>query len=129
MASLDSRVLPNLRTREAIQGYLRGLAQQLGVKEADEWLARELDSRDQLSHLRGSFNMPTIGDMLDEEERESGEEKQPVEQAGVDWPPSSPAVGPTLYMYLVGAPFCNSRALSCMYTGHSVSSTHLPLLQ
>ena len=79
MASLDSRVLPSLRTREAIQGYLRGLAQQLGVKQADEWLARELDGRDQLSHLRGSFNYPTIGDMLDEEERDSGEEKQHVE--------------------------------------------------
>jgi len=79
MASLDSRVLPNLRTREAIQGYLRGLAQQLGVKQADEWLARELDGRDQLSHLRSSFNYPTIGDMLDEEERDSGEEKQHVE--------------------------------------------------
>lgn len=76
MASLDSRTLPDLGTREAIQGYLRGLAQQLEVREADERLARELDSRDQLSYLRGSFNMPTIADMLNEEERDSGEEKQ-----------------------------------------------------
>ena len=64
--------IPDLRTRDAIRGYLRGLAQQLGVKEEDEWLARELDRRDQLAHLRTSFHIPTIGDLLDEKERDAG---------------------------------------------------------
>ena len=36
-------VLPSLGTREAIQGYLRGLAMQLGVGITDSRLVEELD--------------------------------------------------------------------------------------
>ena len=66
------RSLPDLRTRAAVQGYLRGLAQQLGVKEDDDAMAAELDQRDCLAHLRDNFNVPRVGRLLDEEERAPG---------------------------------------------------------
>ena len=73
-ASVNSvgRSIPDLRTKDAIRGYFHGLAQQLGVKWDDEKLARELDLRDELAHLRTSFHVPTIGDLLDEEQRDPG---------------------------------------------------------
>lgn len=68
-----TRRLPDLRTRDAIQGYLRGVAQLLGVKEDDDAVAAELDQRDCLAHLRNSFHIPSLGQLLNEAEKDPGE--------------------------------------------------------
>lgn len=56
--------LPDLRTRTAIQDYIRGVAQQLGVEEDDEAVAVELDRRDCLAPFRDSFHVPSVGQLL-----------------------------------------------------------------
>lgn len=62
--------LPDLRTRDAIHGYIRGVAEQVGVKEDDDLVAAELDRRDALSPFRKSFRVPSVDQIL---EREQGE--------------------------------------------------------
>ena len=64
--------LPDLRTREAIQSYLRGLAAELGVSLGDPQLAAELDKRDKLAEFRSKFHVPIISDFLEKEERAEG---------------------------------------------------------
>ena len=64
--------LPDLRTREAIQSYLRELAAELGVSLGDPRLAAELDKRDKLAEIRSKFHIPIISDFLEEEEKAEG---------------------------------------------------------
>ncbi len=64
--------LPDLRTSEAIRGFLHGLAMQLGTDLADPWVAHELDKRDRLAGMRARFHVPKIADILDEGERAKG---------------------------------------------------------
>lgn len=64
--------LPDLRTSEAIHGFLNGLAMQLGTDLADPWVAHELDKRDRLAGMRSRFHVPRISEILEEEEREKG---------------------------------------------------------
>ena len=64
--------LPDLRTRDAIQSYLRGLAAELGVSLGDPRLAAELDKRDKLAEFRSKFHVPTISDFLEEGDRAEG---------------------------------------------------------
>ncbi len=64
--------LPDLRTRHDIQTYLSGVAKELGVSLERDEVAAELDRRDQLAKLRGEFNIPTIGELIDENERGKG---------------------------------------------------------
>ena len=71
--------LPDLRTRHDIQSYLLGVAKELGVALEKAEVAAELDRRDQLARFREEFNVPTIGELLDENEREKGTESWVVE--------------------------------------------------
>lgn len=64
--------LPDLRTREAIRGFLHELAGRLDGRLADERTARELDRRDQLAGMRDKFHVPLISELLEEEERAPG---------------------------------------------------------
>ena len=64
--------LPDLRTRDAIQSYLRGLAAELGVSLGDPRLAAELDKRDKLAEFRSKFHVPVISDFLEEGDRAEG---------------------------------------------------------
>ena len=64
--------LPELETRDEVQKYLQGLAEELGVSLESSELAGELDRRDQLAHLRQKFSMPIIGKMLDGADIEKG---------------------------------------------------------
>ena len=64
--------LPDLRTRDAIQSYLRGLAAELGVSLGDPRLAAELDKRDKLAEFRSKFHVPIISDFLEEGDRAEG---------------------------------------------------------
>lgn len=65
--------LPELRTREEIQLYLRGVAESMGVALDSSKVAEELDKRDQLAEFRRKFQLPTIGQLLDENERDESE--------------------------------------------------------
>ena len=60
--------LPSLRTREEVQGYITGLADQLGVSLDDGEIAAELDKRDQLARFRSQFHYPTVGELLEKED-------------------------------------------------------------
>ena len=57
--------LPNLQTREEVQGYLRGLSAELGLPITDPKFAAALDSRDQLAGFRSKFYIPKIGELLE----------------------------------------------------------------
>ena len=59
--------LPSLRTREEVQGYITGLAGELGVSLDDGGVAAELDRRDQLAKFRHQFHYPTVGELLEKE--------------------------------------------------------------
>lgn len=63
--------LPDLRTREEIQTFLLGVAKEVGVALDSSEVAEELDRRDQLAEFRGKFELPTIGQLLDEHERDA----------------------------------------------------------
>ena len=65
--------LPDLRTRDAIHGFLNGLAMQLGTDLSDPWVAHELDKRDKLADMRSKFLVPKISDLLDDEEKATGQ--------------------------------------------------------
>lgn len=64
------RTLPDLRTRDAIRSYIRGVAEQLGVKEDDDALAVELDGRDALARFRNCFHVPSVDQILEREQSE-----------------------------------------------------------
>ena len=64
-----SESLPDLRTRDAVLGYLRGIAKLLKVEEDNDAVAKELDKRDSLSHLRNCFLLPRVGKLLNEAEK------------------------------------------------------------
>ena len=66
--------LPDLRTREEIQSYLHGVAKEVGMAINSPEVALELDRKDQLAGFRGKFEVPTIGQLLEEHERAAGEE-------------------------------------------------------
>ena len=68
MSQAGRAVLPSLSTREEVQGFITGLAGQLGVGLDDKHLAAELDKQDQLAELRGQFHVPRVGDLLDKGE-------------------------------------------------------------
>ena len=57
--------LPNLKTREEVQGYLKGLSAELGLPITDPKFAAALDSRDQLAGFRSKFYIPKIGELLE----------------------------------------------------------------
>ena len=78
--SYDSE-LPDLRTRDDIQGLLRGLARQLKVSEDSEALAAKLDELDQLSHLRTCSNVPTVGSLLGKTDKDTVENGKDQSQA------------------------------------------------
>ena len=67
------RSLPDLRTREAIHGYLHGLALQLGKDLVDPGVAHELDQKDKLAGFREKFHVPKISELLEEDERAKGQ--------------------------------------------------------
>ena len=62
---MSSAELPDLRTREEVQGYLKDLSSQLGLSLSDPQFAVALDSRDQLKKLREEFNIPKNGELLE----------------------------------------------------------------
>ena len=64
-SSMSSAELPDLRTREEVQGYLKDLSSQLGLSLSDPQFAVALDSRDQLKKLREEFNIPKNGELLE----------------------------------------------------------------
>lgn len=66
------KVLPDLRNREKIQAYLTSVAQEVGGALDSSEVAAELDSRDELAFLRNMFHYPTIGELLEVEERDPG---------------------------------------------------------
>ena len=57
--------LPNLQTRDEVQGYLRELSVELRLPITDPKFAAALDSRDQLAGFRNKFYIPKIGELLD----------------------------------------------------------------
>ena len=57
--------LPNLKTREEVQGYLKGLSAELGLPITDPKFAAALDSRDQLAGFRSKFYITKIGELLE----------------------------------------------------------------
>ena len=57
--------LPDLQTRDEVQGYLRGLSAELGLPITDPKFATALDSRDQLAGFRNKFHIPKIGELLE----------------------------------------------------------------
>ena len=61
----SSAELPDLRTREEVQGYLKDLSSQLGLSLSDPQFAVALDSRDQLKKFREEFNIPKNGELLE----------------------------------------------------------------
>lgn len=61
---------PELKSREELQTYLRGVAEERGVSLESAEVAQELDRRDQLATFRKKFAIPTIGQLLDEDERD-----------------------------------------------------------
>ena len=65
--------LPELKTRDEIQRYIVGVAEEMGVTIASDQLATELDRRDGLADYRDKFEIPTIGQLLDEDERAKDE--------------------------------------------------------
>lgn len=65
-----AKKLPELRTRGEIQSYLRSVADEVGMSLHSPRVAEELDRRDQLANFRGKFALPTIGQLLDEAERD-----------------------------------------------------------
>ena len=69
---MEGACLPDLRTRQAVQGYLRGVATEIGVVLSDKGLALELDRRDQLAPFRSKFNIPLLSTLLEEDAREDG---------------------------------------------------------
>ncbi len=62
--------LPELTTREEVQSFLRGVAAEVGVALEDSRVAEELDRRDELAPFRKKFSLPTIGQLLEESERD-----------------------------------------------------------
>lgn len=67
-----SKVLPDLRNRDEIQAYLASVAQEVGGALDSSEVAAELDRRDELAPFRKMFHYPTIGEFLEEEERDPG---------------------------------------------------------
>lgn len=55
-----------------MQEYLDAVARNLGSPLESRAVASELDMRDPLADFRGRFEVPTIGELLDEEERDPG---------------------------------------------------------
>lgn len=70
--------LPQLATREEIQSYLTGVAAEVGVALEDPRVAEELDKRDELAAFRKKFALPTIGQMLEEEQRDASKCCPPI---------------------------------------------------
>lgn len=62
--------LPELRTRDEIQTYLKGVAKEMDMALDSPKVAEELDKRDQLSEFRKKFSVPTIGQLLEESQRD-----------------------------------------------------------
>ena len=59
-------------TREQVQSFLQSLAGELNVPLEDPAIASKLDARDSLASFRTRFEVPTIGELLDEDDRDSG---------------------------------------------------------
>ena len=70
MASTNG--LPDLRTRDEVQSYLRRLAAEKNLKLTDPEFAATLDSLDQLSKFREKFFIPKIGELLKGREISNG---------------------------------------------------------
>lgn len=67
--------LPDLRTRGEIQSYLSRVAGEVAEALESSKVAEELDRRDQLAGFRAKFEVPTIGQLLDEHERDASKAK------------------------------------------------------
>ncbi len=63
----------DLTSRDEVQSYLLRLADDLGVPLDDAAVATELDKRDELASFGGRFEVPKIGDLLEEEKRDPGQ--------------------------------------------------------
>ena len=63
--------LPELTTREEVQSFLQSVAAEVGVALEDSRVAEELDKRDELAPFRKKFSFPTIGQLLEESERDA----------------------------------------------------------
>lgn len=59
-------------TREEVQSYLLSLEGDLSVPLEDPAVAAELDRRDKLASFRERFEVPSIGELLDEGDRDPG---------------------------------------------------------
>lgn len=55
-----------VRTREEVQGYLQQLAREQGLELSDPQFAAVLDKQDELAHYRSRFNIPVVGNMMDD---------------------------------------------------------------
>ena len=72
MATIMDKVLPDLRSRGEIQSYLKTVEKEVGGALSSPHVAAELDKRDQLAGFREKFEVPKIGKLLDENERDKG---------------------------------------------------------
>lgn len=63
-----AKVLPELKSREDVQAYLRSVAEEVGVALESSEVAAELDRRDQLAGFRDKFHVPTIAQLLEQDE-------------------------------------------------------------
>ena len=63
-----AKVLPELRSRGEVQGYLKSVAEEVGMALESSEVAAELDRRDQLAAFRDKFHIPTIGQLLERDE-------------------------------------------------------------
>ena len=59
-------------TRDQVQDYLLTLVEELGVNLEDPAMATELDRRDELKSFRERFEVPAIGELLEESHRDPG---------------------------------------------------------
>ena len=70
---MAQHLLPNLKTRDSLRGYLKGLALEIGVRSlTDPQFAEELDRRDELAKFRDEFHVPVISELLSEDEIAGG---------------------------------------------------------
>ena len=59
-------------TRNQVQEYLLALVRELNVSLEDPAVAAELDRRDELKRFREKFAVPTVGELLEEGDRDAG---------------------------------------------------------
>ena len=63
--TMESFKLPDLHSKEEVQGYLRTLSHELGVQITDPEYAQKLDSLDHLTRFRERFRVPNVEELLE----------------------------------------------------------------